>query len=85
MHTYKVFYAKDAMAGYKVPNFTLCGYDEVAVIEAECLDDLFRKMNVVDGTELPLKMKIRSMSCGDVAIDETGRKFFCALVGWTEL
>lgn len=85
MHTYKVFYAKDAMAGYKVPNFSPADYDEVVVVEAECLNDLFRKMNVVDGDELPVRMKIRSMSCGDVAIDEAGKKYFCALVGWNEL
>ena len=46
------------------------------------LEDVFRQMNVVDGTELPTKLHVRSMSCGDIAIDELDGVWFCAASGW---
>lgn len=50
-------------------------------------DDIFRVMNVVDGNpevELPLKLRCRSMSVGDVYI-EGDVAFFCASCGWEEI
>lgn len=61
-------------------------YKDIATLETENLDTLFREMNVVDGTELPVQLKVRSMSVGDIVIDLKARKaFYCSSVGWTEL
>lgn len=49
-------------------------------------DDVFRPMNVVDGTELPVRLKVRSMSCGDIVVDmKTSKAWVCADFGWGEL
>ncbi len=50
-------------------------------------DDVYRVMNVVTGdpkVELPLTLKCRSMSVGDVYVED-GKAFLCAIVGWTEI
>jgi hypothetical protein len=61
-------------------------YEEVATLETESLSTLFREMNVVDGTELPVKLKVRSLSVGDIVMDVMARKcWYCSPVGWTEL
>lgn len=53
------------------------------------LDDIYRLMNVVDGTELPAALRIRSMSVGDVATVELDGEPVCswavAGVGWEPL
>lgn len=86
MNSYRVYYAKDMMAGYRKPAFSAEDYTEVALVDAENLGELFRKMNVVDGDEVPVQMKIRSMSCGDIAFDTaTHTAYFCAPVGWEEV
>ncbi len=58
-------------------------------VEADDIEDLFRRMNVVDGSEVevvgPGKLEIRSLSVGDVAIDETGRGYLCASFGWNDI
>lgn len=65
-----------------------CGPDKsdyVLVTEVDSLfneDEIFRMMNVVDGDELPVRLGVRSMSVGDVIVDETGRALFCAGAGW---
>jgi hypothetical protein len=48
------------------------------------LEETFRKMNVVDGTELPVELGCRSMSCGDL-IMARGRWFVCEPMGWREV
>lgn len=52
--------------------------------EAGSLEEIFRKMNVVDGDELPVQLKVRSMSVGDVVVDEAGVVWFCAMAGWEQ-
>jgi hypothetical protein len=86
--TYRVYYAKDFMQGYTDPAFKASEYKQVAFVEADDLNDLFRQMNVIHGDEdeLPLKLKVRSMSCGDVAVCQTTEKaWFCAPGGWVEV
>ncbi len=51
-------------------------------VDADTLDDVFRQMNVVDGDELPAKLGIRSMSVGDVIVDNAGLAFIVAPVGF---
>jgi len=63
-------------------------YSKVAEVEVEDLEDLFRRMNVVDGSECELvgrgpgKLPIRSISVGDVVVDETGRGYLCGSAWW---
>lgn len=50
-------------------------------------EDIFRVMNIVTGDpeiELPLKLRCRSMSVGDIYVED-GKAFFCAPAGWTEI
>jgi len=64
---------------------------EVAGIEVDSLEEVFRQMNHVDGTEIVSKlgnqrgMPLRSMSSGDIALAEDGKIWFCASVGWREV
>jgi hypothetical protein len=86
---YDVYYAKK-MVGFhlKAPFLVVLEQTHKKVageVEASDLDDLFRKMNVVNGTELPLQLKVRSMCSGDVAVDEKGIAHFCAMIGWAEV
>jgi hypothetical protein len=60
----------------------LSNYDVVGVVEADDLEGLFREMNAVDGTETCCKLRVRSMSVGDVAVDDEGMAHFCASAGW---
>lgn len=46
------------------------------------LESVFREMNVVDGDELPVVLKVRSMMTGDVVVDADGNAWLCAMVGW---
>lgn len=87
MAQYIVYYTEDLTAVYRgVRAFDETKFKRIALVEASDLEDLFRKMNVVDGTELPVQLKVRSMSCGDVAWDsETGQLWLCDLAGWTEV
>jgi len=48
------------------------------------LDEAFRLMNVVNGDELPMTLKVRSMMTGDVIVDEDGDVWYCSAIGWTE-
>lgn len=83
---FKVYYAKDMMQGYKTPAFKASDYDEVALMDAFDLGDLFRQMNAVEGDEICVSMMLRSMSCGDVAVDmATGKAYFCAPIGWEQV
>ena len=86
MAKYTVYYTHDTMSGFRPPTkFEEGDYDRVAEVEASDLEDLFRKMNVVDGTELPVQLKVRSMCMGDVALDSQGQYWFCGMVGWKQL
>lgn len=87
MAKFIVYYADDLTSIYRGPTaFDTSHFKQVAMVEAVDLEDLFRNMNVVDGNELPVSLKVRSMSCGDVAKDAvTGQLWLCDLAGWTEI
>jgi hypothetical protein len=85
MPTYSVMYRVDMPPpGGKAPaDVDLSDYQAVATVEAPDLDALFRDMNAVDGTETCCKLRVRSMSVGDVAIDTAmGEAWCCAGFGW---
>jgi hypothetical protein len=76
----KVVYPRDVHGG-EHKEFVI----EVRSTDVEgALEDAFRKMNVVDGTELPAEMGCRSMSCGDLVMAR-GRWFVCEPTGWREV
>lgn len=87
MKKYSVYYTNDLSAIYSGnKSFNEQSFERVAAVEAHDLEDLFRKMNVVDGDELPVQLRVRSMSCGDVARDmTTGEMWMCDLAGWVNL
>jgi hypothetical protein len=92
MNLYRVFYdTRNTFKGFATLVQTKVAivqgaFKEVALVETESLETLFREMNVVDGTELPVKLKVRSLSVGDIVVDVMTRKsWYCAPVGWTEL
>lgn len=92
MNVYRVFYNTDNARG-GLPTMRSIAidivtekYKEVATVEAENVDGVFRDMNVVDGTELPAKLKIRSMCVGDLVLNViTEGAVYCAASGWVEL
>ena len=49
-------------------------YKKVATVELEDVEDVFEQMNHIDGNTLVSKMypQLRSMSVGDIIVDETG-------------
>lgn len=86
MKKYSVYYTDDLTAIYRGKPMEVTKFERVAVVEAEDREDLFRKMNVVDGDELPVQLRVRSMSPGDVCRDlSTGEVWLCDLVGWVNL
>lgn len=52
--------------------------------DAKSLEEIFREMNAVEGNELCVQLKVRSMSAGDVVVDEDDKVWFCAFVGWQQ-
>lgn len=73
--------------GVTTENVDPSHYDQLGQAEASDLEDLFRKMNCVDGSDEELvgrgkQFQARSMSVGDVAIDEQGNGHLCSIVGW---
>jgi len=59
-------------------------YEFVCELGDVSLEEAFRLMNVVDGDELPAKLGVRSMMCGDVVFDEDLQVWFCAGAGWEQ-
>ncbi len=62
-------------------------YNRVGRVAAFDLNELFRRMNCVDGSDFELvgrgkQFEVRSMSAGDVVIDEEGRGYLCNSMGW---
>lgn len=55
---YRVLYVRSLRdVGHDVPKTVRrADYDEVATLEAGGLDDVFEKMNVVRGDELPVRL-----------------------------
>lgn len=91
MNTFRVFYLANEHFSRALFDFTDLSkdpakYKEVATLEEENTDDVFRQMNVVDGTELPVRLRVRSMSVGDVIINVNEAKaFVVASFGFDEL
>jgi hypothetical protein len=88
MPNYKVFYVKrEHFSGWRVdPVPVVAHYESVTAFQAASLHDVFREMNVVDGTERPVALRQRSMSVGDVVLDlDTGKGFIVASFGFDEL
>lgn len=81
-----VFYAKDQK--FLMPSVPAkldrVAFTKVAEIDAATLGEVFRKMNVVDGTELPVQLKVRSMSVGDVVVAD-GVAHVCCPIGWEKV
>lgn len=63
-------------------------FTHVATLETDetdgVLEYIYRAMNVVDGDEIPVRLKKRSLSVGDVIQDEMGRAAVCRSAGWTQ-
>ncbi len=64
-------------------------YNKVGNVPAFDLAELFRRMNCVDGSDFECvgmgkRFEVRSMSVGDVAIDENGNGYLCNNVGWAQ-
>lgn len=85
MSKFYVFYAKSLRDSFRVPQFVDLDKDfnRIGEFEADSLEELFRMLNAVEEDDLPVKLGIRSMSCGDVVVDETGRGYYCAFIGWS--
>jgi hypothetical protein len=83
----KVLYDRDPhfWVDDKIESVDASKFIEVAQVEGDSPDDIFCKMNVVDGTEIPVKLHVRSMSVGDVLINGDGKAFICCSLGWKEV
>ena len=60
-------------------------FDKIAEVEGDEPDDVFREMNAVDGTETCCKLRVRSMSVGDVLVAENGISYLCESAGWKRI
>jgi hypothetical protein len=91
MKKFAVFYANDPMDGLHhlmsdPTEVDMELFSEVYYGDFDDLADVFRKMNVVDGNELPTVLGVRSMCTGDLVQDvETGKYWYCKFVGWCEV
>lgn len=88
MKTFMVFYVKPTarVANMLSPVANPSHYEYVATVDAQDLEALWREMNVVDGDELPVILKKRSMMMGDVVIDiNANTAHACAAMGWKTL
>lgn len=83
---FTVYYAHDIGSWITRPPvepIDLSNFKKVCVVDADDLEDVFRMMNVVDGDELPVKLRVRSMCVGDlVQQHEDDVWWFCAAAGW---
>ena len=89
------WYRVDALAGTATPTDALKfpeDYEVVAAVEADDIDDVFRKTNHIeeDWTTnegvIPTKPNgCRSTSVGDVIVDAAGNRKICASVGWKDI
>jgi hypothetical protein len=81
---YRVYYRKSLRdVGFAISNtVNMADYEMIGTINADSLEHLYRDMNAIDGTETCCKMRVRSMSVGDIAIDADGISHYCASFGW---
>jgi hypothetical protein len=61
-------------------------YELVHVLDnsAPHLEAIYRMMNVISGNELPVRLGIRTMTVGDVIVDEDGTVWFAGASDWEE-
>lgn len=106
MRTHHVFYCSDLRVGNNIgfahvwdrnPEAMVVEhsalYTKVASLEnAYSTEGTWCEMNVVDGTELPVQLKVRSMCVGDVIVESIDgpmvtmyRAFVCMAAGFAEL
>lgn len=59
-------------------------YTKVATVDLKSAEAVFEQMNHIDGTQLISKMypPLRSMSVGDIVVDENGVAQMCASAGF---
>ena len=77
-----VFYnTKNKFDESDINNFNPDYFTHVVSIEACSLEDVYSKMNVVYGDELPITLKVRSLSIGDV-VRWLDVWYVCSRVGW---
>ena len=89
---YKIYHAKNPTFGFgQDPKFPE-EYEEVAIVEANSVDDTFKITNHIDEnwTRNPEVVELinhnpRSTSVGDVVEDEEGKFHYCDMVGWKEI
>lgn len=88
MARYQVYYHNDISAIYTrdLSQPDMGDYKQVCTIDGDDLEQVFRQMNVVDGTELPVQLQVRSMCCGDLVLDmATNEWWLCDLAGWKQV
>lgn len=59
-------------------------YQHVTDVEADNIEDVFIKMQVIDGDEPPAKLHIRSMAVGDAAATDES-VHVCMTSGWKQI
>lgn len=82
-----VFYRRE-FGRVDVADVKASDYDYVCDLqvtgETPGLEYAFREMNAVDGTETCCKLRVRSMSVGDVVV-MPGGAFLCMSTGWNQI
>jgi hypothetical protein len=86
MSSCTVYYRKNFTPSFTVPeSVDLNDYRRITSLPTTDLETVFREMNVVDGTEMPVRLKVRSLSVGDVVVTDDGQAWYCAAVGWEKV
>ncbi len=76
-----IFYTKGMTREPAVSDYTY-----IARLAVNALDDAWREMNVVEGNEHPVDLKVRSMCVADIMLDLINmRAYRVAGVGFVEL
>lgn len=57
-------------------------YSPVTHLEEKNPDRVYKTMQAIDSKSLPLKLHVRSMSCGDLVEGENGELHMVLAVGW---
>jgi len=77
-----IFYSKRSPFEPKLyPGVLYTSYDPICELPTDDLEVIFREMNVVDGREIPITLRVRSMSVGDLVV-VNGKGYLCAGSGW---
>jgi hypothetical protein len=89
--TFRVYYAKDITKGYFAPpsSFSEADYVDTGEVAAPDLDTLVSLLNPPRSETFMAQVEVggvhASLSPCDVARDEDGRLWQCALAGWGRL